>query len=78
MAKGKKRLRPSLEPQMVTKHVWYYERPGSIEVVIEVVGPNGHSVAPTQQVRIPWSKIMVSAARCGRTVPKLSVREAKE
>lgn len=45
----------SLEPQNVTKELWYYEEARGINIVHEIKS-SGHYIR-TDQILIPWSKI---------------------
>ena len=57
--------RPSREAQDVDKHTWYYEAKTHILVVRQVHNLGGELVQ-TDQIKIPWRKLMASARRCGQ------------
>ncbi len=51
----------SRNPQQIGEHDWYYERPGSIEVIHQVMR-DGKCIQ-TDRIRIPWRKLLVSDQR---------------
>lgn len=63
-AKRKGKRGPSLNPQnMRDGKSWYYETRGGIQVY-------AHSAHGTTVTRIPWSRLMKSAERCGWKVKR--------
>ncbi len=56
---GKRKL--SLEPQNVTKELWYYEEPKGILIVHEIYSKNEY--LRTDQLLIPWKMIRASLKR---------------
>jgi hypothetical protein len=54
--------RLSLNPQAVGEHVWYYEEPGGLDLIVEV-RDNGGSHLRTDHYRIPWSRVAKSVDR---------------
>jgi hypothetical protein len=76
MAKAQKPAKPSNDSQRLTENAWYYEYRGRIDVVVWVTEPRtGFHTATT--VRIPWSKLLRSAARCGKIASNEGKRRRK-
>lgn len=61
-------MKPSRHPQNISKTAWYYENPRSISVLVEARDANGHHLKTTE-VRIPWSRLLKTAKRCGIITP---------
>lgn len=57
--------RPSREAQDVDASTWYYEAKGHILVVRQVRDKEGAIIA-TDQIKLPWRKLITSARRCGQ------------
>jgi len=55
---------PSLKPKKIHEFAWWYEDERGIIVVQEARRPDGTHLS-TEQARIPWSKLMKAAKRCG-------------
>jgi hypothetical protein len=73
---GRKRISPSLSPQSLPKRsvgpgaqAWYYESRRGIEVIYQQRDSRGVLMSGAV-VRISWSKLIKSAARCGWKVKR--------
>ena len=52
----------SNEPQKVSPCLWYYEEPKGLSIIHEIHRGNG-AYLRTDQITIPWRKIMASVKR---------------
>lgn len=57
-------IRPSLKSKKIHESAWWYEDERGIEVVQEYRRPDGTYLS-TGSARIPWSKLLKAAKRCG-------------
>jgi hypothetical protein len=55
----------SLGPQHIDGHNWYYEYQGHILLIHEVLDKHG-AVERTEEIKIPWRKLLRSLARRGK------------
>lgn len=62
---SEKMARPSLKPKKIHEFAWWYEDKRGITVVQEARRPDGAHLS-TEQCRIPWSRLLEAAKRCGR------------
>lgn len=58
---------PSLNPQSINDDNWYYENKGSIDIIHQV-RDNKNKLIRTDEVRIPFSKLITTLRRCGYSV----------
>ena len=72
-----KRASPSLSPQSIPKggvgqgaEAWYYESRRGVEIIQQQRDSRG-TLMHGPVIRIPWSKLMKSAARCGWKVKRV-------
>jgi hypothetical protein len=64
MKKKEKRVEPSLNPQIIDEHNWYYEEANKIVLIHEVRDLKDGKCIRTDQIEIPWRKLIKSLARC--------------
>lgn len=57
--------KPSNEPQHVDGDTWFYEAKSHVLVVRQVRDKAGAQIQ-TDQIKLPWRKLMASARRCGQ------------
>lgn len=60
----RRKRKASLEPQHVNEHVWYYEEPKGLLLVIECRDGEGNYIR-TDQVLLKRRQLMASVQRCG-------------
>lgn len=57
--------RPSNDPQNLDPDTWYYEAKTHI-LVVRQVRDKQRALLHTDQIKIPWRKLIASARRCGQ------------
>jgi len=62
---ARENMRFSLNPQEVTKRLWYYEETGGLNIVHEIIDGKEDYIR-TDQIIIPWAMIRQSLKRKDR------------
>lgn len=58
-------MKLSLKPQTVSDSCWYYEERKGIQIIYEIRDKNTDAYIRTDQILIPWRKIIASVKRYG-------------